>query len=289
MQDSIEDWIKAGKIAHEVLQYGKKIAKPGIKILEIADAIEAKIFEMGAKPAFPTNISLNHVAAHYAPSKNDERVFKEGDLMKIDVGVHVNGAIGDTALTIGSNKELIRASEDALNAAISLIRPGVELREIGSKIDEVAKSYEFIPIKNLSGHGLNRFIVHDKPSIPNYDNSDKTKLEEGQIIAIEPFITDGVGAVTEGGPSNIYRLVKIKPVRHPIARKVMNLVKKEYKSLPFAKRWVENKIMGSALAFSILTREGILHEYMQLPEKSKHNVAQSEHSIIVRDKVKILT
>lgn len=285
----MEDWIKAGNIARDVLKYAVKISQPGTKILKIADLIETKIFELGGKPAFPVNLSLNHIAAHYTPSKNDEKVFEENDLMKIDVGVHVNGAIGDSALTVGSDKKLIKVSEEALKSAIKVIVPGVELREIGLAINEVAESYELNTIKNLSGHGLNRFIVHDRPSIPNYDNGDKNVLKEGQIIAIEPFITGGVGAVVEGGPSNIYKLNKIKPIRHPIARKIMGLVKNEYNTLPFAKRWIEKSVIGVDLGISILVREGVLHSYNQLPEKSKHNVAQAEHTLIVNDKVKIIT
>ena len=216
-------------------------------------------------------------------------MFKEGDILKIDVGASFNGAVGDTAITVGENKELINASKDALMEAIRLCAPGTELRMIGKVISETINSYNFQSITNLSGHGLARYKVHHGISIPNYDNGDKTQLKDGQTIAIEPFATNGEGQITEGSISNIYRLEIKRPTRSEIGRKVIDFVNREYKTLPFAKRWVEKAIPGSALAFSILVREGILHSYGQLPERSKGLVSQHEHSIIVREKPFVTT
>lgn len=287
--EDYSDWIKAGKISAAARDYGKKIATPGTPLLEIAEKIEAKIYELDGKTAFPVNLSLNHIAAHYTPTKNDVTLFNEGDILKIDVGASFNGAIGDTALTVGNNKELINASKDALDAAIKLCTPGTELREIGKAIRETINSYGFQPITNLSGHGLARYKVHHGISIPNYDNGDKTKLIDGQTIAIEPFATNGEGQVIESIASNIYRLVNKKPTRMPVARKVIEFVDREYKTLPFARRWVENAVPGSAIAFQPLVREGILHSYGQLPEKSKGLVSQHEHTIIVGEKPIVTT
>lgn len=289
MEDDYSDWIKAGKIAAEARDYGEKITKPGTPLLEIAEKVEAKIAELGGKTGFPVNLSLNHLAAHYTPTLNDQTLYKEGDLLKIDVGASFNGAVGDTALTVGENKELIQASKEALMNAIKLCTPGTEIRMLGRAIKETITSHGFQPITNLSGHGIARYIVHYGVSIPNYDNSDKTKLVDGQTIAIEPFATTGEGQVTEGGISNIYRLVAKRPTRNPIGRKVIELVNREYKTLPFAKRWVEKAIPGSAITFPILVREGILHSYGQLPERSKGLVSQHEHSIIVGEKPIITT
>lgn len=287
--EDYSDWIKAGNIAAEARELGRKIAKPGTPLLEIAEQVEAKIFELGGKTAFPVNLSLNHLAAHYTPATNDQTLFKEGDILKIDVGASFNGAVGDTAISVGENSELIKASKEALMNAIKLCTPGTELRQIGKTIRETINSHGFQPITNLSGHGLARYVVHYGISIPNYDNGDRTKLIDGMTIAIEPFATTGEGQVTEGAPSNIYRLNAKRPTRNPVCRKVIDFVNKEYKTLPFAKRWVEKAVPGSAMAFPILVREGILHSYGQLPEKSKGMISQHEHSIIVGDKPIVTT
>ncbi|MBI4447759.1 type II methionyl aminopeptidase [Candidatus Woesearchaeota archaeon] len=284
-----EDWIKAGKIAAESLAYGRSLAKPGIKLLELAEKIEAKIFELGGRPAFPVNLSLNHIAAHYTPSYNDETAFKEEDILKIDVGVHVNGCVGDTACSVGNNKELIKASEEALKAAIKIFTPGTKIREVGKAIQEQIQSYGFSPIRNLSGHGIAEYNLHSGITIPNYDNGDEKVLEDGQIIAIEPFATTGQGVIEEGKPSGIFRLQQAKPTRSMSTRQLLKFVAEEYKTLPFAKRWVINKIPGATLALITMEREGMLHHYPQLPERSKGLVSQAEHTLLVKDKPKILT
>lgn len=286
----MEDWIKAGKIAAECLNYACSIAKPGIKLLEIAEKTEALIKEKGGKPAFPVNLSLNHIAAHYAPSTDDETIFTENDILKIDVGVHVNGCIGDTAKTVGNNKELIQATEDALNAAIPLCTPGRELHEIGKAIGDAISAKGFMSIRNLSGHGISEYKLHSGISIPNYDNADKRTLREGQIIAIEPFATNGSSSkVAEGKQSGIYCLMAAKPVRDMNTRKMIAYIAKEYNTLPFAGRWIEKDFQRARYLIPFLAREGVLHSYPQLYESSKGLVSQAEHTVIVREKPTITT
>jgi len=287
----MDDWEKAGKIAAEALEFGKKLIKVDASLLEVADKVEAKIVELGAKPAFPVNLSINHIAAHYAPFPGDETRFVKGDLVKIDVGSHVNGAIGDTAATIdlGDNQELVKASEEALKAAIEMFKPGTKLGEIGRAIQEKIKEYGFVPIVNLSGHGLDLYNLHAGTTIPNYDNGDERMLKEGQIFAIEPFATKGEGMIIEGKPSGIYRLEQARPVRDMNARKVLKFISEEYKTLPFAKRWLVKKFPTAGFALRVLEKEKILHHFAQLPENSKGMVSQAEHTVKVSDNPIVLT
>lgn len=286
----MENWIKAGKIAAECLNYGCELAKPGIKLLDLAEKIEAKIKELGGKPAFPVNLSLNELAAHYTPASDDTTVLKAEDVLKIDVGVHIEGYIGDCARTVGDDAELIRASEACLNAAIPLCTPGRKLREIGKAIAEAAKDHSFVSIRNLSGHGISQFDLHCGLSIPNFDNGDETRLEEGAIIAIEPFVTRGNSArVSEGKPSGIYRLIRAKPVRDMNARKILNFIADEYSSMPFASRWLEKEFPKAKFYIQILLKEGVLHSYPQLYESTRGIVSQAEHTILVKEKPVILT
>ena len=285
----MKDWYKAGEIAIEAREYGKKLIKTGVLLIDVSNKIETKIKELGGKPAFPAQLSINEMAAHYNPFVNDETKFKDGDLVKLDLGVHINGAIADTAVSIdlGDNFKLIKASKDALKAAVEIIRPGVELREVGKVIGDVINSNGFNPIRNLGGHGLELYKVHTSPFVPNFDNGNKDKLKKGDIIAVEPFATKGDGMIYEGKPCEVYELKDIKPVRDMNSRKLMKFIAEEYKTLPFAKRWLTN-FKGYNFSLNILEKQGIIHHYPQLPEKSRGMVSQHEHTIIVGDKVTTL-
>ncbi|MFH1593060.1 MAG: type II methionyl aminopeptidase [Candidatus Woesearchaeota archaeon] len=282
----MEGYIKSGEICKKAREYGATLLKEGVKYLDIAEKVEAKIVELGGKPAFPVDVGIDHVAAHDSPRFDDDRVLKKGDVVKLDLGVHVNGAVTDTAVTVevGSDEfdKLIKCSEEALNKALEIAKPGVEIGKIGKVIQEVIQGKGFSPIINLSGHRVDLFEVHAKPSIPNYDNGDSTKLEEGQVFAIEPFVTTGEGKVTEGKLSGIYELVFDKNIRDANARKILEFIKEEYGTLPFSERWLIKKFGNVAkLALLLLGREGIIKQFNTLPEISKGQVAQAERTFIV--------
>jgi len=286
----MEDFRKSGKIAAEAREYGKKLVKEGVKHLEIAEKIEAKIKELGGECAFPVDVSVNYVAAHDCPILDDDRIIKKGDLVLLDIGVHVNGAVTDTACTVevGSrkNNKLIEASEEALKEAIKLVKPGVKIREIGKKIQEVIQRYGFSPIKNLSGHGVGLYEIHTDPTIPNFDNGDENKLEKGMIIAIEPFATTGQGKVTDGKPSGVYSLVFKKNIRDLFTRKILKFIEDNHKTLPFSTRSLVKEFgVRAKFALSNLEREGIIKQYNVLPEISKGLVSQAEHTLIVGEEV----
>ena len=193
------DYIKAGNIAARALDIGKKLVKEDAFLIDVANAIEKEVFNKNAKLAFPVNISINHIAAHNTVMPDDARRFGSDDLVKLDIGVHINGFIADTATTIDlskKNSELVIASKEALDAALKSAKPGIKVCEIGSIIHDKISSRGFSPIKNLSGHMLNQYKIHGEMTIPNYDNGDNRVLGEGMVIAIEPFATTGEGIVT---------------------------------------------------------------------------------------------
>ena len=288
----MDNWGKAGKIAAEALEYGSKLIKVNADVKEVCEKTEAKIIELGGKAAFPVQVSINEMAAHFTPQ--DEIIkFKENDVVKLDVGAHVEGHIGDNALTVdlGDNKDLVKASKLALQEAIKLAKPGIKLFEIGGMIEKTITEYGFKPIRNLSGHGIGIYEEHSGFTIPNYNNDDNTKLEEGQIIAIEPFATDGIGLVKDGKLSRIYKVINVKQVRNDITRNVLKFILQEYNTLPFAKRWLLKKLQSFNVNFALrmLEKDNILHHYPQLTEKSNGLVSQHEYSLMVKDQPKILT
>lgn len=282
MDDEIrEKLLKAGEILKAAVNEAAEKIAPGVKLLEVAEFVENRIKELGAMPAFPCNISINSDAAHFTPKKNDERVFNEGDVVKLDVGAHVDGYIADMAITVdlGNNRELVKASKDALYAAIDVVKAGVSISEIGKAVEDAIRGYGFKPIVNLTGHGLLPYLAHAPPSIYNYATEKGTKLEEGMVIAIEPFATDGVGKVAERGECEIYSLIQAKPVRMKMARELIKEVE-VYKTLPFAKRWLRK---APEIIISKLVREGVFRAYPVLTEVGGGLVSQWEHTLIVED------
>lgn len=291
----MEDWIKAGKIAKEAREYGLTLLKEGAKIVDILEKVENFIENKNAGCAFPPQISINNIAAHYTSPIGDETVLKKGDVVKLDLGVEINGCVADTAktleITTNNHKKLIEASEKALEEAMKLIKPGAKLRDIGKKINETITSYGFEPIKNLSGHEIAEYNIHAGITIPNYDNGDDTKLEEGQFIAIEPFATTGEGFVKEGKPSKIYRLIQLKQPRDQNSREIVKYVYERFKTLPFTERQLLKKFNATQIKLNLpkLEKEQIIYQYPMLPEVSNGIVAQTEHTLIVKKEAIITT
>ena len=287
-----EKIIKAGKIASDVKKYAKAIVKKGTSLLEIAEKIEAKIIELGGKPAFPVNLSINDIAAHYTPSYDDKTV--ASGLLKIDLGVHINGWVADTAFSMdlednNENRKLIEASEKALQGASKIIKLNAKNNEIGKAIQKAIEPTGFSPIINLSGHGIDKYELHSGITIPNIDNSQEISLKEG-LYAIEPFVTNGTGKVYDGKDSGIYELQSERNIRSQTARDVLDFIINEYKTLPFCSRWIYKKFGAtSLLALKQLETNGNLHQFSHLVEASHGKVAQTENTFLITEKEVIIT
>ena len=283
-QKELANFRKAGEIARQAFAYAREIVKPGMKLLELAEQIEKKIVALGGKPAFPVNLSMNDIAAHYTPSYDDESV--ASGLLKVDIGVHVEGCTADGAFSIDlegndENRALIEASQKALDAALRTVRKGMTLSEIGKTIQESIVKQGFSPITNLSGHEILPYEVHAGLTIPNVDTGSMTALDEG-VYAIEPFVTPGAGSVYEGRPSGIYQFKKKKSVRDLLGREILHYIEEEFSTLPFCSRWIVKKFgVRALLALSQMEQQGILHHYTQLVEKHHGKVSQTEKTIII--------
>jgi methionyl aminopeptidase len=266
-------------------------------LVDIAEKIEGKIVELGGEVAFPVNLSIDDVAAHYTPKLKDDK--KASGLLKVDIGVHVNGCICDIALSLdlsvdGKYKKLIEASENALKAAIEMAKSHKEkttLGEMGKEIETEIKKSGFIPISNLTGHSLDNFEIHAGLSIPNYASSSNKELEEG-AFATEPFATfsSGAGLIYEGAGGNIYHVISAGNVRDSFSREVLEWIAENKKTLPFSQRELEKKF-GSRILFALanLKKAGIVQEFPQLIEKNHQPISQAETSFIIHDgKVEVL-
>jgi methionyl aminopeptidase len=263
-----------------VLGEAKPKIETGACLLDVADYVEDAIRRRGALPAFPCNISLDRNAAHYTPAPHDASCFAE-NMVKLDVGVHVDGYIADAAITVdlSGHDKLVEASRAALDAAIEIIKPGVSTAEIGKVIEEAINGYGYKPVSNLTGHGLSRYLAHDEPAVPNKAMEKGVILKEGDVIAIEPFATDGSGRICEGPVNEIYGLSAPRPVRLAAARALLKEIQESYRTLPFARRWLK----GDRTEFALmqLLRSKALHRYPLLWEVEGALVSQAEHTVII--------
>jgi methionyl aminopeptidase len=293
-EQTFQKCIKAGKIASKVRREGASKFVPGASALEVMDFCEKRIVELGGGIAW-AQMAINDVAAHFCPEEDDTTKLKEGDVVKIDIGVHIDGWIADNAMTVevGSTneyKDMIKASQNALKEAIKLVRPGVQLWELGEAQLSEAEALGFTTVKNLSGHTIDQYKVHAGISIPTFKSKNKTELQEGWQIAIEPFVTNGNGMIKEKGKATIFMMNKERGVRSPYARKIIDFVK-PLKGLPFTTRWMTKKFGrgGTALGLRELERLEVVNSYAPLAEVSKGIVTQFEHSMIVKDKPLVYT
>jgi methionyl aminopeptidase len=283
MKDEIFDkYRQAGLIAAKILRDGAKEIRIGAPYLDIVESIESRVINEGAALAFPLNLSLNEDAAHDTASSGDTRILAKGDVAKLDLGVQVDGYIADTATTVdlGTNSLLIEASRQALEAAIGRIRPGVPVGDLGMAVQVEIETRGYRPISNLTGHGLDQYVLHRSPTIPNIGIKGGVILEEGMVFAIEPFASTGSGHVTEKTRREIYSRISPKPVRIPAGRAILEQIK-DRRGLPFARRWLTEKRLD--LALPALLRSQILHVYPVLSDIPGSLVSQAEHTIIVTD------
>ncbi|MEM3369285.1 MAG: type II methionyl aminopeptidase [Candidatus Micrarchaeia archaeon] len=282
-EDKIKNTIEAGKIAGKIRDSIK--IKEGDSILKLCDSLEKKMEEMGGGYAFPVNVSINEITAHDTASVNDDRVFAKDDLVKIDIGVHKEGFIADGSITIdlsGEHGKMIDATKEALENAVSKIKAGISTSEIGKEIENTLKKNGFKPIDNLTGHGLDRYVIHCDPIIPNFETKKGSILNEGDIIAIEPFVTYGnaAGHVSEMDRCEIFSAHSFEATRNREARKMMERIVMERKTMPFAERHYVNT-QAEKIALMELIRNGSLMAYPVLREVSKSKVAQFEHTVVV--------
>jgi methionyl aminopeptidase len=286
-EDVLEHYLKAGSIASEVRREIREIVRAGMPILQICERVESSIRRRGGEVAFPCNVCVNDIAAHYSSPPQDKSIIPKGAMVKVDIGVHVEGYIADTATTVSLNSQydsMIYAVDAALEQAIRTIKPKTKTSEVGRTIKETIQKYGFQPIRNLSGHQMIRYVLHTGKSIPNVPTISFQSINEGDVFAVEPFLTltSGKGEVRNGEDAYIYRFQKDRHVSNPNAEKLLKEIKSSFKSLPFSQRWIkgiENKEIHES--FEELVAKRCVSFYPVLIEEAGCIVAQAEHTLVV--------
>ncbi|HEX9710619.1 MAG TPA: type II methionyl aminopeptidase [Candidatus Thermoplasmatota archaeon] len=291
-EDALDKWRTAGRVTAKARDLAASLIQPGAKLEAVADRVEGFIRESGAQPAFPLNLSADHWAAHYTPSLGDPMEFVAGQVVKVDIGAHVDGYPADSAVTVevgGARRhtDLIRASREALAAAVEMVGPNLQLAVVGETIERTIQAYGFKPISNLTGHLIKRNELHAGKSVPNVGKG-KGDGEPGvtrawEVYAIEPFATNGAGQVENGKAGNIYRFRGLRRVKDPDARRLAEALEREHGSLPFAARWTKGLCEHPARSVNALRQAGVLHAYPVLIEKAGGAVSQHEHTVLITE------
>jgi len=286
---------EAGKIAARCREWARGAVRPGGSLRTVLETIEDMIRADGGQPAFPAQTSRNEIAAHYCSPPEDTTVYAEGDLVKVDLGVHVDGWIADTACTIdlspdGRWKGLVQASADALAAAIATVGDGVAVSDVGAAVERTITRAGFEPVRNLTGHGLDRWKVHVAPQVPNYAERGAGRFRVGSVIAIEPFASTGKGFIHEAGKAEVFMLVRPPRNTKGVDKDVLKAIM-AWRGLPIARRYFtefEREIVDDTL--TKLARQGSLVRYPPLVEQPGAMVAQTEHTLYLGpDGVEIIT
>ncbi len=296
-QEAIYKFHLSGKILRESREELKPLIQENMPIIEVCEKAESLIKQKGGKPAFPCNVSINEVTAHYTSPPNDSTKIPENSVVKVDMGVHVDGYVTDTAFTVCFNPEhmtMVLAAQDGLQAAIDTIHADMSTSTIGAIIEKTIRNRGFKPISNLTGHSVGRYLIHAGTSIPNIKQFTLTKVKNGQVYAIEPFSTllEAVGRVENYPKKTIFRLIKNKKIQNPYAQKLLKYIDKNFKTLPFAERWLKDVVPLNQhnQAFNSLLKLKAISGYPLLVEVSRKTVCQAEHTILVeKDGCEVLT
>lgn len=279
---------RAGKIASIVRERARKRYHVGNTVFKICESIEAEIREMGGVPAFPVNVSLNDIAAHYTAEPNDTLEVKDSDILKIDIGVQLEGYIADTAVTVcydPKSEALVKVAEMALNEAVKMVKADTKAGDIGVAIEHMIVKHGFKPIQNLSGHSLERYTIHAGRSIPNIRTIGPSfSLSSNTAYAIEPFVTtkDGQGVVYEGVVRNIFSIASRKPSKNLEADNFLAQLWNKFRTLPFAIRWITDLYdeQRARQLTELLVKKRNVHAYPILVEGNGKVVSQAEHTLI---------
>lgn len=295
--DALEKFRRCGRILRETREEIRNFVHEDMPIIEVCEKAEGLIRAKGAKPAFPCNVSIDEIAAHYTSPPNSKEPIPEKTVVKVDVGAHIDGYLTDTAVTVCFNPEhesMVETAELAVKTAVENIEPDMSTSKLGAMIERTVKNHGFKPVSNLTGHQIGRYLVHAGISLPNVSHLFSSRIELGGVYAIEPFVTlpNAAGKVEDSEEATIFRFAKSRSSKNPHARQLLKFIEERFRTLPFAERWLQGAVPQECHqeAFTELLASKAVMEYPVFIEVSRKPVAQAEHTVlIVRDGCEVLT
>lgn len=283
---------KAGELNLKTQKFAKKIIKVESDLSRIGVEIDKFIVDNGAVPAWPVNLSINNEAAHNSYDLENPVILKEDDILKVDVGVSFDGFIADSAQTIIFNKKhekLKEASEVALASVKKFLTDNyktAKISDIGEIIEREITLRGFKPIRNLTGHAIERFEPHASPAIPNIKNDLNIPLTEINLpFAVEPFASTGEGFVFEAEKILIFQHIEDRPIRNKDAKSLLEEIHK-YQGTPFSEYWIGKNMTTFQKRYALreLLKNEIISSFPVLIDKKNSFVSQSETTFIVDKK-----
>jgi methionyl aminopeptidase len=289
-KDELEAYKRGGHIISQLRRTIPPLVSEGRLVRELCEKVEAEIIRLGGQPAFPCNVGINEVTAHYTSPWDDTSVLPKDSVVKVDFGVHIDGYINDSAVTVSLSpiyRSMIEVAEEALSAGTTRIAHGVRFSDVGEQIEKTITQYGYRPIRNLTGHKVERYTIHAGRSVPNISGPAPGRFEAGDVYAIEPFVTlkEAAGKVEDSDQVFIFRAVRERGVRSESAKKVVEYVRRTYRTLPFASRWLYSSLGKTVVedGFSEAVRAKCISGYPVLVEASGRIVTQAEHTVVVRE------
>ena len=288
--EALERYRKAGRIVAHLRKTVPELVREGVRVVDICEKVESTIIEMGGRPAFPCNVGVNEIAAHYTSPFGDTSRVPNGSIVKVDFGAHVDGFIADSAISVSLNPKLspmVWTAEEALRKALEIVRPGAKASELGALIQTTIERRGFKPIRNLTGHFVERYTVHTGEAIPNVGSMVGGKLSVGQVCALEPFVTSRLakGEVTDGDRAYIFRFSRRKGTDTEEGKRLIAHIEREFRTLPFARRWLARLdwLRNAEATFAELVKSRCVSGYPILVERSGEPVAQAEHTVLITE------
>ncbi|MCW3999685.1 MAG: type II methionyl aminopeptidase [Candidatus Bathyarchaeota archaeon] len=288
--EELEKFRLSGKILRETREEMRSYVQENMRCIDVCEKTEGLIRQKGGKPAFPTNVSINEVTAHYTSPPNDASTIPMGSTVKVDLGVQIDGYVTDTAFTVAfspEGKAMTATAELALKTIIENIHGDMSLGDIGALAEKTIRNRGFRPISNLTGHSVGRYLIHAGTSIPSVSGFNPHKVKAGDVYAIEPFVTqlDAIARVDDSPQNTIFRFLKAKSLKTPEAKKLAKHIEANFHTLPFAERWLLGVLPKEkhAAAFKELLKSKSVMTYPVFVEASRKPVAQAEHTLLIKE------
>jgi curved DNA binding protein len=301
----LDKYQAAGKIVNAVLERVIAKATAGASVAEICEfgdkELDAELAKVYAKKkmekgiAFPTCVSANEIAGHYSPLKSETTTLKDGDLVKIDLGVHIDGFIAVAAHTVvvggqavdGKKADVVLAAYNALQGALRTMKPGNTNYDVTDVIGQVAESYKCQPLEGVLSHELKKHLLDGNNVIINKATFDQ-KVEEhefnlNEVFGLDVFVSTGEGKTKETEyRSTIYKraiertyTLKLKASRAFYAEAV-----DKYPTMAFTLRSFADET-SAKLGVSEAVKHDLFHAYPVLTEKAGEFIAHFKYTVAI--------
>ncbi|XP_038863852.1 proliferation-associated protein 2G4-like [Salvelinus namaycush] len=300
------------EIANQALKAVVEAAKAGVTVVSLCETGDAFIMAETGKVfrkekdlkkgiAFPTSLSVNNCVCHFSPLKSDPEItLKDGDLIKIDLGVHVDGFISNLAHSFvvgvtkdapltGRKADVIKAAHLCAEAALRLVKPGNQNSQVTEAWNKIAKSFKCSAIEGMLSHQLKQHVIDgEKTIIQNptdlqRKDHEKAEFEVHEVYAVDVLISTGEGKAKDAGQrTTIYKRDPDKQygLKMKTSRSFFSEVERRFDAMPFTLRAFEDE--GKArLGVVECAKHELLQPFNVLHEKEGEFVAQFKFTVLL--------